>query len=117
MPTVSISRRGEDRARAGHPWIYRSDVTAASAAPGDLVQVVGARGRPIGSALFSDRSEITLRMVSFGPASAAPDFLRERIAAAMAYRESLKLNATAYRLLHTPADTLPPPHAGPRRSP
>jgi 23S rRNA (cytosine1962-C5)-methyltransferase len=107
MSSVSITRRGEDRARAGHPWIYRSDVTAASAAPGDLVQVLGVRGRPIGSALFSDRSEITLRMVAFGSASPAPDFLRERIDAAIAYRASLDLDATAYRLVHGEADRLP----------
>jgi 23S rRNA (cytosine1962-C5)-methyltransferase len=86
MSSVTISRRGEDRARAGHPWIYRSDVAESSAAPGDLVQVVGTRGRPIGHALFSDRSEITLRMIEFGSAAPAGDFIRRRIAAAVAYR-------------------------------
>jgi len=34
------------RALAGHPWIYRSDVENAEAAPGDLVQVTSGRGRP-----------------------------------------------------------------------
>jgi 23S rRNA (cytosine1962-C5)-methyltransferase len=107
MSTVTISRRGEDRARGGHPWIYRSDVTASSAAPGDLVKVVGARGRPIGHALFSDRSEISLRMIAFGAASPPDAFVRERIAAAVAYREALQLDATAYRLVHGEADRLP----------
>ena len=107
MATVTISRRGEDRARGGHPWIYRSDVTASSAAPGDLVKVVGARGRPIGHALFSDRSEISLRMIAFGAASPPGTFVSERIAAAVAYRESLQLDATAYRLVHGEADRLP----------
>ena len=107
MSSVTISRRGEDRARAGHPWIYRSDVAASSAAPGDLVQVLGTRGRPVGHALFSDRSEITLRMIAFGSAAPAPAFIRERIAAAVAYRESLHLDATAYRLVHGEADRLP----------
>ena len=107
MSSVTISRRGEDRARAGHPWIYRSDVAESSATPGDLVQVVGTRGRPIGHALFSDRSEITLRMIEFGSAAPAGDFIRRRIAAAVAYRESLHLDATAYRLIHGEADRLP----------
>ena len=107
MSTVTISRKGEDRARGGHPWIYRSDVTAATAAPGDLVKVLGARGRPIGHALFSDRSEITLRMIAFGGAAPSEAFLRERLAAAIAYRESLQLDATAYRLVHGEADRLP----------
>lgn len=107
MSTVTISRRGEDRARAGHPWIYRSDVIAADAAPGDLVQVKNERGRPAGHAMFSDESEITLRMIEFGPAAPAPDFIELRLAAAMAYRESLALDATAYRLVHGEADRLP----------
>ena len=107
MPSVTINRRGEDRARSGHPWIYRSDVTEADAAAGDLVQVTSERGRPVGHAMFSDESEITLRMIEFGPAAPAPDFIERRLAAAIAYRESLGLDATAYRLVHGEADRLP----------
>jgi 23S rRNA (cytosine1962-C5)-methyltransferase len=107
MSTVTISRKGEDRARAGHPWIYRSDVLTADAAAGDLVQVRSERGRPIGHALFSDESEITLRLVEFGAAAPAPDFIALRLAAAIAYRASLVLDATAYRLVHGEADRLP----------
>jgi 23S rRNA (cytosine1962-C5)-methyltransferase len=62
MPTVSITQRGEERVRAGHLWVYRSDVVDAKASPGDTVVVTGARGRRIGQALFSDRSQITLRL-------------------------------------------------------
>jgi 23S rRNA (cytosine1962-C5)-methyltransferase len=107
MPSVVIGRRGEERARAGHPWIYRSDVEQVDASAGDLVQVSGARGRAIGHALFSDRSEITLRMISHGAAAPAAAFVRDRLAAAIAYRASLSLDATAYRLVHGEADRLP----------
>src|SRR5437870_13873907 len=107
MTSVTISRRGEDRARAGHPWIYRSDVTGVEASAGDLVQVTGARGRPIGFALFSDRSEITLRMVSSGPDAPPRDFVKDRLAAAIRYRASLAIDATAYRLVHGEADRIP----------
>ena len=107
MPSVTITRRGEERARAGHPWIYRSDVSEVEAAPGDLVQVLGSRGRPVGYALFSDESEITLRMIAFGLAAPSTDFVKARLAAAIAYRESLALDATAYRLVHGEADRLP----------
>ena len=107
MPRVTISRRGEDRARAGHPWIYRSDVETVDGAAGDLVQVVGSRGRPVGHALFSDESEITLRMIAYGSGSAPETFVKDRLAAAIAFRESLALEATAYRLVHGEADRLP----------
>jgi 23S rRNA (cytosine1962-C5)-methyltransferase len=107
MSTVTISRRGEDRARAGHPWIYRSDVLAADVDAGDLVDVRSERGRTVGHALFSDESEITLRLVEFGAAPPAADFIERRLAAAIAYRQSLQLDATAYRLVHGEADRLP----------
>lgn len=104
---VTITRRGEERVRSGHPWIYRSDVADASAAAGDLVEVRSTRRRPMGYALFSDRSEITLRMVAFGGHVDEVAFVKDRIAAAAAYRESLNLDATAYRLVHGEADRLP----------
>ena len=107
VSTAAITRKGEERARAGHPWIYRSDVAEVHAAPGDLVRVTGARGRVVGHALFSDQSEITLRMVSLGPDPPAETFVRERIEAALRFRASLALDATAYRLVHGEADRLP----------
>jgi len=54
QPTVTISTRGEQRVRSGHPWIYRADVVDVSATSGDIVEVIGPRRRRIGDALFSD---------------------------------------------------------------
>src|SRR5919198_3594773 len=107
MPTATISRKGEDRIRAGHPWIYRSDVVEVNAAPGDIVSVGAPRGRTLGHALFSDRSEIVLRMISHGEEPPADRLWHDRLAAAIAYRDSLALDATAYRLVHGEADRLP----------
>ena len=77
------------------------------ASAGDLVQVTATNGRPLGFGFFSDRSEITLRMIAFGAEAPAPDFIRARLAAAIAYREALTIDATAYRLVHGEADRLP----------
>jgi 23S rRNA (cytosine1962-C5)-methyltransferase len=107
VSTAAITRKGEDRVRAGHPWIYRSDVADVRAAAGDLVRVTGSRGRVVGHALFSDRSEITLRMVALGLEPPPPRFVRDRLDAALRFRESLRLEATAYRLVHGEADRLP----------
>jgi 23S rRNA (cytosine1962-C5)-methyltransferase len=104
---VAIRKRGEERLRRGHPWIYRSDVSDVHASAGDLVRVMGASGRPFGFAFFSDRSEITLRMVSVGADAPASDFIPVRLAEAVAYRDSLRIDATAYRLVHGEADRLP----------
>src|SRR5262249_40690565 len=112
-PVVVVSARGEERLRSGHPWIYRTDVADARAGAGDIGQVRNARGRALGSALFSDRSQITLRMLSYGDAPADEALLRARIAAAVAFRQTLAIDATAYRLVHGEAD-LPPSLLGGR---
>jgi 23S rRNA (cytosine1962-C5)-methyltransferase len=106
-PFAVVSRRGEDRVRAGHPWIYRSDVLEADAGPGDIVRVLGAHQRVLGEAFFSDQSQITLRMVTAGDERFGERGWHDRIAAALRFRESLTIDATAYRIVHGEADGLP----------
>ena len=107
MANVTVSRRGEDRIQSGHPWVYRSDVTEVRSLPGEIVTVIGPRGRPLGDALFSDRSEIAIRMLTRGDVRADEDLLRRRLQQAIRFRESLKIDATAFRLVHGEADLLP----------
>src|SRR5688572_19759335 len=98
MPSVVISERGEERVRGGHPWVYRADVVDVDAVGGDIVSVIGPRRRPIGSALFSDRSQIAIRMLSRSDAPAGESLIRARLESAIAYRTSLTLDASACRL-------------------
>ena len=106
-PSVTISARGEQRVRLGHPWIYRADVGAVAADGGDVVQVLGPRQRVLGYALFSDRSQIAIRMLSRGEQPIDESLVRSRLEASIRFRESLTLDATAYRLVHGEADLLP----------
>jgi len=107
MPNVVISARGEQRIRGGHPWIYRADVVGVDAAGGDIVEVIGPRRRTIGHAFFSDRSQIPIRMLTLGQVVADEALLRARLDAAIRFRGTLGLDATAYRLVHAEADLLP----------
>jgi 23S rRNA (cytosine1962-C5)-methyltransferase len=106
-PSVVISARGEQRVRSGHPWIYRTDVIDVAASAGDIVEVIGPRQRRIGEALFSDRSQIPIRMLTHGEQVANLALIRERVERAMQFRQSLQLDASAYRLVHGEADLLP----------
>jgi len=106
-PTVVISSRGEERLQSGHPWIYRADVANVHAAAGDIVQIRSPRGRTLGSALYSDRSQIALRLLSYGDAPADLALIRRRLESAIAFRQSLAIDASAYRLVHGEADLLP----------
>ena len=105
--TVVVSRKGETRVQRGHPWVFRSDVTRdRGVSPGSLVRVEGPRGRPLGFAFYSSRSEIRLRVVERGE-SLAGGFLRERLAAALRWRETVAAGASAYRVVHGEGDGLP----------
>ena len=105
--SVTISPRGEDRLRSGHPWIYRSDVTEARADAGDIVAVRNRRGQLLGSALFSDRSQIAIRMLTYGEMPADPSLIRRRLEAAIRFRSTLDIDASAFRLVHGEGDLLP----------
>jgi 23S rRNA (cytosine1962-C5)-methyltransferase len=105
-PIVVITARGEERLRAAHPWVYRADVVDARAKGGDVVSVRGPRGRTIGRALYSDRSQIALRAVEYGDRH-DEQWLRRRIDSALEFRAALAIDATAYRLIHGEADLLP----------
>ena len=107
-PAVVVTAKGENRIRGGHPWVYRSDVAAVNdVAPGVVVEVFGPRQRRLGHALFSDQSQITIRMVSRDDTPIDEAFWRGRLDRAITFRETLEIDATAYRLVHGEADLLP----------
>ncbi len=102
---VVVSAKGAARWQGGHPWIYRTDVYDE---PGDgpgIVTVTERRGRHLGQALYSPKSEIRLRLLTRGREPIDADWWAGRIAAAAARRSGLA--ATAYRLVHAEGDGLP----------
>jgi len=102
--SVRVSRRGAARWAAGHPWIYRSDVVDHPEAPG-LVQVTDERGRFIGQALYSPRSEIRLRLLEPTLRHVDGAWWRERLQASLVRRRGI--DATAWRMVHGEGDALP----------
>ncbi len=119
-PAALISRRAADRLRTGHPWVYRTDVTELRPAPGRaevpagaLVTILDSRGTPLGSALFSSASQITLRLVSEVAGLTRAQYLEEvatRTAAALTLRDQLAPTGpdnNAARLIFSEADQLP----------
>ena len=51
---VLIRRRGAERIRRGHLWVYRSDIIKQQdAEPGSIVSVVDDRGTVLGKAFYS----------------------------------------------------------------
>jgi 23S rRNA (cytosine1962-C5)-methyltransferase len=104
VTTVRVTPRGAERWIRGHPWIYRSEVLDGPAAPG-LVEVKDQRGRFIGQALYSPRSEIRLRLLERSDRPVDPSWWRERLATSAAQRS--RIDATAYRVVHGEGDAIP----------
>ena len=108
LPTIKVSPRGTTRLKEGHVWVYRSDIVSADGAtPGSLVCVSDHRGKSLGTAFYSSSSQIAIRMISPDLVTDFPALLRQRIGAAIAYRESLVRNTDAYRVIFSEADFLP----------
>ena len=106
-PLVSISSRGAERLQWGHLWVYRSDLRAISAEPGDIVRVTDERGRFLGRAFYSDRSQISLRLIVREDAPVNCAFFAERIRVAAANRERIVSDTDVFRLIYAGGDGLP----------
>jgi 23S rRNA (cytosine1962-C5)-methyltransferase len=105
---VTITQRGAERARAGHLWIYRSDVSdAQGVSGGSIVRVRDERGRFVGQAMWSDRSEISLRLLTLRDDVIDREWWRNRLRAAAARRAPIAPEANAYRLVYSEGDLLP----------
>src|SRR5690348_15191252 len=108
MTNVKVSKRGADRLRHGHLWIYRSDVVeTAEATGGSIVAVNDTHGNAVGQALYSDASEIALRLLTQSRETIDREWWRRRIRAAATRREALKPVTDAYRLVYSEGDLLP----------
>jgi 23S rRNA (cytosine1962-C5)-methyltransferase len=101
---VRVTSRGATRWVRGHPWIFRSDVLDTPPEPG-IVPVTDERGRPLGQALYSPRSEIRLRLLESGDRTVDANWWRAKIAAALERRGAI--DASAYRVVHGEGDGLP----------
>src|SRR5688500_7875337 len=106
--TARVTTRGLRRWESGHPWIFRSDVSERPAGGPGVVTVTDSRNRPLGWALWSPKSEISLRFIERNvqtPIDAG--WWRRRIEEAAGRRAGLETVTNAYRLVHGEADGLP----------
>lgn len=108
MNTITVTKRGADRIRGGHLWIYRSDVVEANEAAGGSIVVVRDQNRNfVGQAFFSDSSQIALRFLSQTEEPIDREWWRRRILEAAARRTGITSDTNAYRLVYSEGDLLP----------
>jgi len=111
-----ISHRAADRLRAGHVWVYASEIESltlpepGSNTPPALLPVADNRGLLLGTALYSPSSQIALRMVAREALDEAAwlELLAERLRRAVERRRPmLDAGNDSCRLCFSEADELP----------
>ena len=108
-----VLKKGLERsALKGHPWIYSGAVkeVTGSPGPGETVQVVSHRGKPVALGAYSPDSQIRVRLWSTDPeARIGRPFFEERIKKALSLRRGLisPEGTDAYRLVNAESDGLP----------
>lgn len=106
MMVVRVNKRGADRVRHGHLWIYRSDVVDVDAEGGSVVTVKDERGNFIGQAFYSAASQIALRFLTLANEEIDREWWRQRILQA-ASRRHVPADTNAFRLVYSEGDLLP----------
>jgi 23S rRNA (cytosine1962-C5)-methyltransferase len=107
MSPITVTKKGAERVRNGHLWVYRSDVLEPKGvAPGSVVRVVDERKKFVGQALFSDQSQITLRFLTTRDEPIDREWWRGRIRAAAAGRDKYREGNNAYRMIYSEGDLL-----------
>ncbi len=98
------------RSTTSHPFVYRRMVGAIdpAARPGDVVNIYDKSGSLFGRGLFNPRSEIAVRVLSYGDTPIDDAFWRGALGQAVALRQRLRLDdiCDAYRLVHAEGDGL-----------
>ncbi|MEA2693863.1 MAG: rRNA (cytosine1962-C5)-methyltransferase [Acidobacteriota bacterium] len=96
----------------GHPWLFSGSVARAEGShEAPLALVVDSSGRALGVGLYSPRSQIRVRLLTWGegePAAIDQRFFAARLAEAQALRRAvLPPDTTGYRLVNAEGDGLP----------
>src|SRR5262249_17248550 len=103
-----IHKRGVDRIRRGHLWVYRSDIlNTEDAKPGSIVTIRDERGKVFGKAFYSSKSQIALRLLTRTDVEIDDAFFRERFERADRLRELLGVDPILSRRIYSEGDLLP----------
>jgi len=110
MIAVAVSRKGEERLRNGHLWVFGDDLREVPPGlpAGEWVTVVSRSGALLGTGTLNLSSRISLRMVSRGEALPTDAFVKGRILDAVRRRSDAGMGGeSAIRLLFSEGDFLP----------
>ncbi len=110
-PQVIVTKKGERWLDNGHPWCYQSDVQQiiGDFENGDIADVIGPKGKYLGTGFLSLNSKIRVRIFSKDATSSYDEgFWKRRLQYAIDYRKSISGNdLSSIRLIFGEADQFP----------
>ena len=108
---AEVSEKCERSLEAGHPWVFAEEIRSliGTAENGELVDVVGQKGKYLGTGFINDRSKIRVRILSRNANDAFDEaFFKRRLRYAWEYRKRvLGGKPQACRLVFGEADMFP----------
>jgi len=104
---VVINEKGFQRIRAGHPWVFRSDILEATTTePGTIVSVYAPKKKFLAQAFYNPLSQITLRILTHQQDPIDKNFWKRRVVESIERRQQKNV-ADGVRLIYGEADFLP----------
>lgn len=108
MSRVRVSAHGVSRLRAGHPWVFRSDVVDVSGAThGGAVEIVASPRERFGYGFYSESSKIAVRRIDGAVAPPDRRFWEGQVESALAHRRRSLPEGDAWRVLFGESDGIP----------
>ncbi|MDQ4121550.1 MAG: class I SAM-dependent rRNA methyltransferase [Acidobacteriota bacterium] len=114
---AEVTRKGANRIRNGHLWIFKSDIRAVNAEGGTIVTVLDERRKFLGKAFYSDKSEIALRFLTTQDVRIDKNWWRQKISDSIFRRpemndeqlikNSVPSDSSALRFIYSEGDSLP----------
>ncbi|MEG1412694.1 MAG: class I SAM-dependent rRNA methyltransferase [Acidaminococcaceae bacterium] len=109
---IYITAKGERAAKGGHPWVFGDEVTKIDGeyTNGDLVDVLSAKGKYLGTGFINDHSKIRIRLLSTNTNDKFDEaFFERRLRYALEYRRTVMPGADfkCCRLIFGEADFFP----------
>ena len=106
---VNITSKAEKSVLLGHPWIYGEEITkSGDINNGEIVDVLGTKGKYLGSGFYNSNSKITVRLISRNANDIFDyEFFKRRISYAFNMRKQLMSDLNAFRVIFGEADGFP----------
>ena len=107
MAKAFLRKTRETRVRAGHPWIYASEIERVDGEieNGEIIDLYSCKNTFLGRGFYNANSQITIRVLTTQEEEIDEAFFRRRIEDAWNYRRLL-CDPMSCRLIHSESDFL-----------